>query len=246
MFRTSTEPGTPRQPESGATQDHPEACGGALTPIPKKPFRFLNLLPELRTEIYSLLLCRSQLLMQMEPDQSGPEHGHYDEAGNDEQMGPVDVRLFVVCKQVYEEATTVFFGQNTFRIQLIGSEYLSLPSPMFRTDFQPTDQSLIAKLKRIDVVVRPGRKCDWALKLVCRELANRASLKEVKINIYPFVDRDTDDETIDEMFEIFTTVRGVGNVVINDSTRYGDNAELPMLGSQAQRDRVKRLMTTSR
>lgn len=138
-------------------QDHPEACGGAVTPIPKLPFRFLDLLKELRTEIHHLILRRSYTLVQMEPDQSRPQ---YTEERSDEEMGPIDVHIFVVCKQIYEEATTVFFGQNIIRTELIGPEFLTLPSPMFRTGFQPTDQHLISKLKRIELDIRPGRQCD--------------------------------------------------------------------------------------
>ena len=42
--------------------DHPEACGGAVVPIPEQPFRFLHLLPELRTATYRFMLCRTRSL----------------------------------------------------------------------------------------------------------------------------------------------------------------------------------------
>ncbi|KAL8644581.1 MAG: hypothetical protein Q9226_007692 [Calogaya cf. arnoldii] len=145
------------------------------------------------------------MLLQFDPDQSEPEST---EAGSDEEMGPVD-----------EEATTVFFGRNIFKIELIGLEYLTLPSPMFRTGFQPTNQLLITKLKRLEVDLSPNRRCDWALRLVCKELADRASLLELRINAHGSAIWGVKvDEEMDEMFEILTIVRGVGSVVFNDPT----------------------------
>ncbi|KAL8951480.1 MAG: hypothetical protein Q9222_002534 [Ikaeria aurantiellina] len=137
-------------------RDHPGACGGAIMPIPDQPFRFLDLLPELRRAVYRLILHRPNRLVQLEPDQSGPEHT---EEGDDEEMGPIDVRIFVVCKQIYEEATDVFFGQNLIKVELVGAEYLNLPSPMFRTRFQPTNQDLINIVKRIELDLIIRRSC---------------------------------------------------------------------------------------
>ena len=41
-------------------RDHPQACGGAVVPVPEQSFPFLDLLSELRTTIYRLLLHRSR------------------------------------------------------------------------------------------------------------------------------------------------------------------------------------------
>lgn len=229
-------------------RDHPEACGGAVTPVPEQPFRFLDMLPELRTAVYQLILLRPRALIQLEPDQSGPREI---ESGTDEDKGPVDVRIFVVCKQIYEEATTVFFGQNTFKIELIGEVYPNLPSPMFRTGFHPTNQDLISKLKKVELDLSPNRKCEWALKRVCKELADRASLVEMRINAHGSGDEGDDDKDreMDQILEIMTVVKGVGKVVFNDGTIVDvwDNV-IPVrtLGTQAQRDRVSRIMTSSR
>ena len=235
-------------------RDHPGACGGAIVPVPEHPFRFLDLLPELRTVIYRLILYRPNRLVQLEPDQSGPG---YIKEGEDDEMGPIDVRVFAVCKQIYEEATAIFFGYNLIKVELRGAEYLALPSPMFRTGFQPTNQDLISKLKRIEVNITTGKVCQWALKLVCRELANRSRLNEFRINAFgittsgPEEDAAT-DTAIDEVYEILTVIRGVGCVIFNEPTWEDqaslqwsrNNRALRVLGSCAQRERVIRIMTT--
>ncbi|KAL8928039.1 MAG: hypothetical protein Q9172_001094 [Xanthocarpia lactea] len=222
--------------------DHPEACGGAVVPIPEQPFRFLRLLPELRIAIYRFILCRTKPLVQMEPDQSAPgPQPKFPWLAR--EKGPVDVRIFVVCKQVYEEATNVFFRHNIIKIQLIGDDdFLRLPSPMFRTGFQPTNQALISKLKRIELDITTGRQCVWALKRVCLELANRTRLKKVTINARRVVLPDSDsDPAIDDAFDVLMTLRGVGSVTFTESSSSGI---LRDVGTQAQKERVARIMTT--
>ncbi|KAL8769233.1 MAG: hypothetical protein Q9209_004734 [Squamulea sp. 1 TL-2023] len=232
-------------------RDHPEACGGAVVPVPDQHFPFLHLPPELRTAVYCLILQRSKVLTQMEPDQSGPSDLDGD---SDELIEPVDVRIFVVCKQIYEEATTVFFSHNRIRIKLVGSEYSRLPSPMFRTGFQPTDQALIGKLKKIDMKLTTERTCEWALRRVCQELARRARLKEIKVTAHEFADLGSEaDKALDGLLEILTAVRGLNSVILNEPAPndpytfiggIGGGPRMRIPGTAAQRDRVKRIMTT--
>ncbi|KAL8789312.1 MAG: hypothetical protein Q9213_001235 [Squamulea squamosa] len=200
-------------------------------------------------------VCRlvggSKALLQMEPDQSGPRDSDSD---SDELIEPVDVRIFVVCKQIYEEATTVFFGHNRIRIELVGQEYSKLPSPMFRTGFRPTDQALITKLKKIHLELTAGRSCEWALQRVCHELASRARLNEIKVIAHGYTDPGTEaDKKVDRLLEILTAIRGVKSVIFdepvpNDLRTFVDGARgghrIWILGTAAQRDRVKRIMTT--
>ncbi|KAL8915007.1 MAG: hypothetical protein Q9171_000447 [Xanthocarpia ochracea] len=218
--------------------DHPEACGGAAVPVPEQPFRFLHLLPELRTATYRFILCRTKSLVQMEPDQSAPGSQPKNPSFYDME-GPVDVWIFVVCKQVYEEATDVFFRHNIIKIKLIGDDFLGLPSPMFRTGFQPTNQALISKLRRIELHITSGRQCVWALKRVCLELANRSRLKEVRINSREVGLPDPDFvPTINDACDVLMTLRGVGSVTFTESNVWRE------LGTQAQRESVARIMTT--
>ena len=167
----------------------------------------------------------------MEPDQSR----EFIEGSTDEEIGPVDVRIFAVCKQVY--------GQNVFRIELVGPEYLNLPSPMFRTGFQPTNQDLISKPKKVELQLFSGRRYEWALKRVCKELADRAKLNEIRIDAHGSVGLGADaDKVMDDLFEILTDSRGVESVVFNDAWEH--DTEVRILGTRAQKDRVTQIMTT--
>lgn len=70
-------------------------------------------------------------------------------------------------------------------------------------------------------------------------------MSEFKINAHAFGARGADfDEAMDDMFEILTAVRGVGSVVLDSLAWVDDSPEMRMLGSQAQGDRVCRIMTT--
>ena len=174
----------------------------------------------------------------MEPDQSAPgPQPRY--PWSDRTKGPVDVRIFMVCKQVYEEASDVFFRHNTIKIRLIGDDFLGLPSPMFRTGFQPINQALISKLRRIELDITSGCQCVWALRRVCLELANRTRLKEVRINTCEVVLPDSDlDPVIDDACDVLMTLRGVGSITFTEPSVWRD------LGTQAQREHVARIMTS--
>ncbi|KAL8918456.1 MAG: hypothetical protein Q9208_007362 [Pyrenodesmia sp. 3 TL-2023] len=104
-------------------RDHAEACGGAMTPVPQQPFRFLDLPSKLRTIIYGMILRVPGSVTQMEPDGSA----------NDEE-GPIDTRIFAVNKQIHEEATEAFFRENVVAVSLHDDGFLGLPPPMFRDD----------------------------------------------------------------------------------------------------------------
>ena len=92
--------------------DHPRACGGSKTPVPKRRFRILDLPFELRREIFSLVLSRSHCILQCPSDGSA-----------DVLSGPVDVSFFTVSKQVSVEALKVFYEVNVFTISTNPSYY---------------------------------------------------------------------------------------------------------------------------
>ena len=88
-------------------RDHHKACGGSSLPVPKKPFRFLELPLELRQEVYRLVLSRNRQVFQFPPDGSAATTN-----------GPVDVRIFAVSRVVYEESIPIFYQSNTFAINV--------------------------------------------------------------------------------------------------------------------------------
>ncbi|KAL9596806.1 MAG: hypothetical protein Q9219_005565 [cf. Caloplaca sp. 3 TL-2023] len=154
-------------------KDHPEACGGAITPVPDQPFRFLSLPPELRGMVYSLLLCRRNPIVQMETNHSATRfHAPSDE-------GPIDLRILAVCKQLYEEAMRVFLGQNVMLIEL-GPK--NLP-PIFRAGPQ---MELLKCLKRVKIelcIYQPAEvdRLSWLLDRVFDTLTERTQLTAVTI-----------------------------------------------------------------
>ena len=55
--------------------DHPRACGGREMPVPEVPFPIMNLVFELRREIFSIVLRRSCPVLQFPPDRSADAFG---------------------------------------------------------------------------------------------------------------------------------------------------------------------------
>lgn len=154
-------------------------------------------------------------MTQTKPDRSRPQ---YIEEGSHGEIEPIDTRIYGASKRIYKVATTILFGQNIIRIELIGPEYLILPSPIFRTGFLPTCKYLVGKLKSVEFDIGPARQCNWALRRRRRQLADRATLPGFEINAFGAWGADTDE--------------------VDNST------EMAMLGSPAQRDRMYRDMTT--
>ncbi|KAL8719380.1 MAG: hypothetical protein Q9225_003610 [Loekoesia sp. 1 TL-2023] len=203
-------------------RDHPQACGGAIVSVPDQPFRFLDLPQELRDMVYRLLLYRSRSLVQMEQNGSAIVFNVQTDEGS------IDVRLFAVCKQVYEEATNVFFGQNIIKIDL-GQ---NLAPPMFRKGPQAT---AIHKLRRIEIhlplySVPEAARLIWLLQLVCQALSIRSHLTEV--TIIPFCPtswyKPAMHQAMDNVLETLTALRGVGRVF------FSGQDDLDMIGLPPQ------------
>ena len=153
-------------------RDHPRACGGAILPVPEKPFRFLDLKPNIRAKVYRLVLPRDSTVIQMEPDGSaGLEE--------DSESVPVDFRIFAMNKQMYEEATEVLFVENDVLISPVDVGDVGLPLSMFRPDDQRSYGTLISKLKRLHIVIPmsktlQARRLEWILVRVCKAWSNTA------------------------------------------------------------------------
>ena len=227
-------------------RDHPRACGGAIVPVPEKPFRFLDLKPNIRAKIYRLVLPRDSTVIQMEPDGS---------AGLEEnnESAPVDVRIFTVNKQMYEEATEVFFVENDVLISPVDVGNAGLPLSMFRPDDQGSYGTLISKLKRLHIVIPMSktlqtRRLEWILKRVCKVLAEHCHLTKVRItpaaqSSWYVPELDT---AMDGLLETLKVIRGVKTVVFTDQAallrRSGGWTEQRIIGTQAQKERIQNIM----
>ncbi|KAL8988390.1 MAG: hypothetical protein Q9177_002529 [Variospora cf. flavescens] len=153
-------------------RDHPLACGGgAIVPVAAQPFRFLALPNEIRAMILRTLLHRPMPLQQMEANGTAIDYDPSTDAG------PVDVRVFVVSKQLHAEATDAFFAANTIVIDLGAN---SLP-PLLRAAGNP----LVAKIRRLQIRlplyrIPEAARLAWMLQRLCSILlASQASLTEL-------------------------------------------------------------------
>lgn len=191
-------------------RDHPQACGGHIAPTPDMPLRFLDLPPELRDMIYRLLLPQSKTVIQMDLNGSAKT---IDRASGE---GPIDMRLFAVCKLVYEEATHVFLGSNIVKISL---EEFSLPR-LFRGRSQAR---LIPKLRRIAIQLplyeaRYHNDYEFDFRIqklqnLCQALATRPQLAEISIvpsnpNYWHYPDMSEAVKRILECFAILRSFSG--------------------------------------
>lgn len=192
-------------------KDHPEACGGPVVPVPDQPFRFLDLPLELRANVYRLLLYRPISLVQMETNSTA---SHYDP---ETDQGPIDVRVFAVSKQVYEEATTTFFTHNLIQINLGDN----LP-PMFRDSAQ-TSSSLVSRVRRVDIrlpIYRAPevRRLSWLVQRLCQTLTTRTQLTGVRV--VPFCPESWYvpqlHQVMDNILENFIALRGIPHVYLPD------------------------------
>ncbi|KAL8868023.1 MAG: hypothetical protein Q9174_005268 [Haloplaca sp. 1 TL-2023] len=217
-------------------RDHAEACGGAVTPVPSQPFRFLDLPLELRQAIYGLILHVPTVVTQMEPDHTA----------NDTE-GPIDTRIFAVSKRIHEEATEAFFHENVGFISLGDDHKSGLAVPMFRDDASELQQAYIKKLAKVHIAI-PMRdalelpRFRWILERVCQALAQSPRLQEVRVT--PFTlstqDRPALDVAMDDMLEPITLLAGGTTVKFTDEDALSDFRfeGWRVIGTKAQRDRL--------
>jgi hypothetical protein len=189
-------------------RDHPKACGGAMTPIPDKPFPFSNLPTELRRKIYGFAVGEGLRLQHKEADGSA-----------DEVQGPIDVRLFAVNKMMREEAMVSFLENHVFVID-VGDDGIVGALPLFiRETAAGRKRWPVEKMKRADVTVSIQKSIQvWflgpLLHRVCNVLADCTQLAEVSITpTCPMRSHSSAlDADMDALLDSFSRVRGVSNV----------------------------------
>lgn len=224
-------------------KDHPEACGGPVVSVPDQPFRFLDLPLELRANVYRLLLYRPTSLVQMEANGTA---SHYD---TETDEGPVDVRVFAVSKQVYEEAIGAFFTHNLIQVNLGDT----IP-PMFRDGPQA---SLIPRVKRVEIRLPLYRapeagRLSWLVQQLCQTLKTRTQLTEVRV--VPFSPaswyKPHLHQAMDGVLEYLTALRGVPHVFVCDQAGLAMVKEQTassrgiVLGTEGQRQRIQSIMSS--
>ncbi|KAI4181380.1 MAG: hypothetical protein LQ346_006799 [Caloplaca aetnensis] len=224
-------------------KDHPEACGGPVVPVPDQPFRFLDLPLELRANVYRLLLYRPISLVQMETNSTA---SHYDP---ETDQGPIDVRVFAVSKQVYEEATTTFFTHNLIQINLGDN----LP-PMFRDSAQ-TSSSLVSRLTGVRVV--PFCPESWYVpqlhQVMDNILENFIALRGIPHVYLPdqaglAILKEQPGPSYDRLHP--TMVRGVPHVYLPDQAGWpmmkdqSPGSSDMVLGTEGQRQRIQSIMSS--
>ncbi|KAI4096069.1 MAG: hypothetical protein LQ339_007085 [Xanthoria mediterranea] len=158
----------------------------------KQPeFPFMKLLPELRREIYSLVLPQQ--------DSQSRSSGWLtmDETPND------FMNLLLVNKQVSEEARSVLYGVNTFTM-VISEEQTLLLGSFTKNDFLPlpTKPSL-PFIKNWQIALWPGHYFLWdgsdllgarhrdAVLSACSEIAKSPELQRLKLSIPCLCNRST-------------------------------------------------------
>jgi len=223
-------------------RDHPKACGGAMTPVPDKPFPFSRLPIGLRRKIYGFALGEGLRLQQKEADGSA-----------DEIQGPIDVRLFVVNKTMREEAMVCFFENHVFVID-VGDDGIVGALPLFiRETAAGRKRWPVEKMKRADVTVSIQKSIQVSflgplLDRVCDVLADCTQLAEVRIT--PTCPMRSHSSTLDADMEMlldsFSRVRGVSNVHwTTDSVELWERYELYddcVVGTEDQRARLGQIM----
>jgi hypothetical protein len=223
-------------------RDHPKACGGAMTPIPDKPFPFSNLPTELRRKIYGFAVGEGLRLQHKEADGSA-----------DEVQGPIDVRLFAVNKMMREEAMVSFLENHVFVID-VGDDGIVGALPLFiRETAAGRKRWPVEKMKRADVTVSIQKSIQVSflgplLHRVCNVLADCTQLAEVSITpTCPMRSHSSAlDADMDALLDSFSRVRGVSNVHwTTDPFELRERYEMYndcVVGNEDQRARLGQIM----
>ena len=219
--------------------DHSKACGGSLNSVPAKPFNFLGLPVEIRDRIYEMVLKRE---VAVKPDLNDPK-------------GPIDVRIFAVSRQVYTEATEVFYRVNTFAVRI---KDWNLPTFVLESAGKRVHHSvkLIRKM-HIWIFFRwviEDRRILNIFKALAAMLSRCENLTDLKITSATALPRHNPNQVqnFGSWLECFAVVRGVKNVRFTDQVdldelfKMDNFMQYVAVGTEEQELRMKRIMESSK
>ncbi|KAL8962547.1 MAG: hypothetical protein Q9183_005141 [Haloplaca sp. 2 TL-2023] len=226
-------------------RDHPEACGGAITPVPSQPFHFLDLPLKLKHAIYGFILRVPAAVRQMEPDGTA----------NDTE-GPIDARIFAISKNIHEEAIDAFFRGNVVSIPLGDDGRSGHPPLMFRDDASDIRQGYVKKIVKVNMImpthgVSEVPRLRWILERVCQVLVQSPRLEEVRVT--PCTQSSWHqpelDIAIDDVLETVTLLQAKCSVTFSDEDTLSAEifrGEYCILGTEAQRERLCSIVNGSK
>ena len=181
-----------------------------------------------------MLLRFPGTVLQMEPDGSA-----------DDKNGPIDTRMFAVSKQIHEEASDAFFRENIVMVALSDDAFLGLPPLMFRDDASDTQRAYVKKLRKVAMMLRMAResaaaRLQWVLERVCRALTHSPHLE--KVSVKPYMSsrwyKPQYDALMDNVLESVKLIRKPNAVNFSEQSEFGDNSEIRVIGTRAQKDRL--------
>ena len=191
--------------------DHYKACGGTLNPGSTYAFDFLRLPVEIRYKIYELILKQQAPVKQ----------------NSNDLRGPIDLRIFVVSRDVYTEAIEVFYKVNTFAVWIKEPDSLPLFVRKSSGTQTPRPTSLIRKMHIW--IIFPWMTEDPPLLQQVKTLAAMLSRCKHLIDLHmtfavTYAQHTPGlEQKFSELLECFTAVKRVRNV------RFTDAADLQRL-----------------
>lgn len=238
--------------------DHTRACGGSAVPVPRQPFRFMDLPTEIRLQVFKILLTHDKEIVQMPVNNPTKDY----------QWLPVDTRVFTVNSRVKEEAEQVFYRNNTFRVDahdLLPLFILRLAGPAAANAKALFRRIHVRILYRVTIPSSAGKPealrarddLQQRLKLTSRALMQCTRLTLIEMTpmyragrlVRRGLSRD-----FDKFIGCFAEIRGVENVVFTDAQKirednHDDNQRRLRTcawGSKEQTERLKAMMQTSK